>query len=266
VTRDKNYIKIAGLDLRPMDFNREKDLNSFIEGIREVKGHDCTKLYIDNQRELKVELLQSIGLNTGLQVFTGENTREKYLPIIIEKIFKLQNDRLEGKEILIVCEDKEKIKNLIKLLSRKYGLISIVGCREEDREDIYQYALEEIGLSLFFPLTIDEIIGNYSIIINYMDLEGETFSKKKRNCVVFDFGTGHNPKSERKPSYIRDLAFILEKTQIGKDNWIGKTINSSAYDALSLGNYYGKILLFTGKDYYSAKEYLNTYIKVKGSF
>ncbi|MCK9444230.1 MAG: hypothetical protein M0Q14_06865 [Tissierellaceae bacterium] len=249
-----------------MDLDREKDLNYLIKGIKEIKGQDCTRLYMEGQERINEDILKHIGKDTGLQINTGENIRKKYLPIIIEKILNLEKGNRESKEILIICHDKEKIKDLIREISKRFGLITVFGCQGDDEEELYDYVLEEIGLSLFLPTTIEAIMGNYSIIVNYSEHKGVDISKKKKNCLVFDFGSKNITHREKGTGYITDFGFTLKKTNIGRNKWMDEVISSAAFESLLEENYTGEILFFVGNDPYSTREYINTYIKVKGRF
>lgn len=266
IEKDKIHIKICGLNLRPMDLDGKKDLSHLINGIKEIKGHDCTRLYMEGQERIKEDILKHIGRGTGLQIYTGENIRKKYLPIIIEKILNLEKGNSESKEILIICHDKEKVKDLIREMSKRFGLITVFGCQGEDEEELYDYVLEEIGLSLFLPRTIEAIMGNYSIIVNYSEYKDVDFSKKRSNCLVFDFVPKDTTHKKKSMGRITDFGFTLKKTNIGKNKWINEVLSSAAFESLLEKNYTGEILFFVGNDPYSTREYINTYIKVKGRF
>lgn len=257
--------KIAGINMKPIEFNDEKELEKYIIGIRNIKTENCTNLYIEDHRYIPDEILEYIENTLDMNISKGISIKISQIPLIIKKIYTLLREDLGEKEVLILCKDKEILKKIIKGVSKDLKLITAVGYDDKYENEIYEYILEETGLSLFCSSNINKILGNYSIIINLMKDFNLDIDKIKRNCLFFDFsGKSLVKKEERKFNKIGDFVFQLEDTDINKIKWIEKDIHSDLYESLN-GNCKKEIsYLSCGNDYYTIEEYVNLFIKHRG--
>jgi hypothetical protein len=257
--------KIAGINIKPIEFNDEKELEKYIIGIRNIKTENCTNLYIEDHKYISDEILEYIENTLDMNISKGISTKIFHVPLIIKKIYTLLREDLGEKEVLILSEDKEILKKIIKGVSKDLKLITAIGYDNKYENEIYEYILEETGLSLFCSSNINKILGNYSIIINLMKDFNLDIEKIKRNCLIFDFSRESLAKKEaRKSNKIGDFVFQLEDTDINKMKWIEKDVHSDLYESLN-GNCEKDIsYLSCENDYYTIGEYVNLFMKHRG--
>lgn len=198
-----------------------------------------------------------------MKIPDGEDIKITNLPLVMKTICNLMKDSLDEKEILVICDKKERTKRIIKVISKDVRFITAIGC-EKDNDEIYEHILEETGLSLFFPSNIDRILENYSIIINLIDNLDLDFSKVKRNCIVFDFGQGNVYK--KTPPFIKDFAFDLNDLGIKENILIKNKVFSNLAEALTNDKNKNVKYLYSERNFFSIKDYVNLFIKVKGKF
>lgn len=237
-----------------------------MKAIKEIKEVEDTNLYIEGQEYFKQDVLDYIEEMVDMKISNGEDTKIKYLPMIMKDIFKSMKDSLEEKEVLVICDDKEKSKKIIKGISKDAVFITAIGCNKDEQEEIYDYILEEVGLSLFYPSNINRVLENYSLIINFTDNIKYDFSRTRRNCVFFDFGFGNNIGNRKKFPIIKDIGFSLKDLGLNETKWLDKVVKASVREALEEKNGQSKVYLYIDNDYYLIKDYINLFIKVKGHF
>ena len=221
-----------------------------------MKAKDYSKLYIEGQENIPEQILGQISKATNLSVYNGIDTRIEYLPIVIDKIYKNLKEDLIKKEVLIICDDKEIIFKTMKSISKNVVFISQTGCNKDEEKEIYDYILEEYGISLFFPNNIEKTINNYSIIINFLDKINFDISRIKKNSIIFDFSKDNDIWIDKGISAINDFIFNINNFQI----------NTILLESLDIDIYQEDMLLSVNRENYSIKKYINSYIKMKGQF
>lgn len=265
IIRDDNIIgKVAGINLKTVDFNEANDINSYIKTIEKLPMEGYTRLYIEGMEEFDEKIRFKIEEELGLKILDGRNTKFDNLSFVLGKIYDYLKDSLEEKEVLIVSNDKEVTKNTIKEIGKVAKLITITGCNKEENEEIYEDIFEEIGLSIFCPNKIEKIIGNYSIIVNLMDNGELDFSGVRKSLIIFNFSRCEIPNRNNRLAIIEDFGFELKDIGIKKNKWINNKISTSLYEGL-LGTKPQKIrYIYSKNQYYSIKDYVNLNLMVKG--
>lgn len=260
IIKDKDIIgKIVGINMKPIEFNDEKELERYIIGIRNIKTEDCTKLYIEDHESIPDEILEYIEDALGMDIPTGISIKLNHIPLVVKKIYSLLEEDLGQKEVLILSDDKEVLRNTIKGISKDFKLITAIGYDNKYENEIYEYILEETGLSLFYSSNINKILGNYSVIINLINDFNLDFSKIKRNCLIFDFSKGFIIKDNT----IED--FIFELKDMNEVKWIENKVASNLYECLKTDDKEEIPYLQCGNDYYTVGEYINRFIKLRGN-
>lgn len=257
-------VVIAGINIKPIDFNNKGDLNKFLEGIKGVLTEEVTGIYIEGQERLNISVLRYIEENINVKVFYGEDIKIKYLPFVMKKIYEVLKDNLEEKEVLILDDNIDRIKKTIKLISKYVAYITVMGLKEQEQNELYNYVLEETGISLFYPNNIERIAGNYSITINFIDNVDYLFSKLKKPSLVFDFSCGEHERLKNRPPLIKDFYFILDTLK--EKLIINPQISSSLFEALYLTQYDGDILLYVEGEFYTIRSYIDNFLKIRGRF
>lgn len=266
IMREEEIIgKIAGINLKHIDFSDEYKLNEYLNAIIKLKGEDYTKLFIEGYDKLGKEIKDYIQEFTNMKILDGEETRINNLSSVIKHIYNLSQENLDEKEILVICDDKEKTKRIIKEISKDVRFVTAIGC-EKYNDEIYEYILEETGLSLFYPTNIDRILENYSMIINFMDNLCIDFTRARRNSIVFDFRKENFFGNKKRTPFIEDFAFNLKDLGINENRFIENKISSNLFEAIIDDRKEEIKYLYSEGKYYSIEDYVNLFVKVKGKF
>lgn len=168
------------------------------------------------------------------------------------------------KEVLILCNDKEKVKEVIKNLAKEIKFITVYGFNEEEGEELYDYILDEIGLSIFHTKDFYNIIDNYDIIINFLDKINLKNVIKKKKSIVFDFTSNEN-----RQYFIKDCGYDLKDLSISNTKWFNSIINTQIFKFLlenNKNNINPKYIITKSNNCYTIKEYIDLFIKIKGRF
>lgn len=259
-------IIVTGINVKAIDFDNNAQLDKYLEGIKEIITEEVSGIYIEGQEGLNGDILKYIEETINIKMFYGEDIKIKFLPIILKKTYRILKDNLEEKEILILDDNKERIKKTIKEISKYLGYISVIGLDRDQQDDLYDYILEETGISIFYPLNVDKIAGNYSIVVNFLDDVDYIFNKLRRNSLVFDFSNIEHESINNRPPYIQDFYFIFEGIEVEGRKIVNTKISSSLFEALSLGEYKGDILLYGDGKHYFLRNYIDNFVKIKGRF
>lgn len=259
---DKTIGKVAGINLKPVDLRDEKDLHKYIKAIENLKNEEYNRLYMEGQEDIDDQILDYLQEALSLEILNGRDLRIKSLPLAMRMIYGYLKENLEDREVLVLCDQKDTVKEVIKEISKDVKLITITGCSPEENEEIYDYVFEEVGLSVFYPSKIEKVIGNYSIIINFMDSSKFDFSRVRRNSILFNFSNYHILDNNRL-AVIEDFGFDLRDIGI-RSKWINSKISTTLYENL-LGREYQELkYLYCKNQYYLIKDYISLYLKVKG--
>lgn len=259
--------KIAGVNIKPVDFNCKKSLEKYIMEIRKLGIENFHNIYLEEINYIPKEALGYMEEGLNLKICKNAYTNISYIPMVIKEIYEKLNQNLQDKEVLIISRDKEITKKTIKLISKDLKFITNIGCSIEDNEEIYNYIFEETGLSLFNSSDINRIIGRYSILINFTEGFRLETSKVRRNAIVFNFSFMNRPDFKDSNNIIHsinDFGFKIEDLSIHKNKWIDDKINSTLYESLNGGISGNVEFLYLGNEVYSIEDYVRFFIKLKG--
>lgn len=262
--RDVVIGEIGAINLKSIDFNKEDDLNNFIKSIEEIKNENCERIFIEGYENLDIKVLNKLKRDVKLFTESGEFNRLTDFTFAIKKIFSILNEDLKNKEVLILCNDFEKTKNMIKQVAKEISFITVYGLDEEVGEELYQFILEEIGLSIFNAKNYHNIIENYNIIINYLDELNLEKLNTKQNSIIFDFTT-----NKGKSQAIKDYGYDLKDMNIKKSKWLNSVVDTGMIEFVlgeSIDNIKPKYVITADNNYYIFEEYIDLFIKIKGKF
>lgn len=258
--------KVAGINIKPIDFEDESDLKHFIKAIEKLKIDNYERLFIEGNENINKEKADYIQKVLNLTMDDGEYVRLQYLPFVIKEIIKNMKSNLQEKEILIISHDKEMTKEIIESISSDFSFITTTGCDQSEHEEIYKYILERTGLSLFYSSNVDRIVENYSIIINLIDNIKLDYSRIRKNCIIFDFSKNSSLSNRKRPPVINDFAFDINELEINNTEWISNRVDSGLYSSLCEKQKHKVRYLLSGKEYFSIKDYMEYFIRIKGKF
>lgn len=264
ITKDNiQVVKIAGINLKPMDSVNLKHSEAFIESILRLKDEKDAKVYIEDSNKFTRDFIKAIEESTGLIFSSGDNIRMQNISTLIKEVYKGLGRDHNSVDTLIICDNKEKIIDTIKQLSSEINFFTIVGLEEDLKDEVYYEVLEYTGVSIFQPKNIDKIMKNYGTIINYND---EVYIDKlniRNQCVIIDFSRNKPLKSlintKKNVFYVEDIFF---KTDL-ESKWIDPYINPELCEGLGLmDSSFSKI--YVDNKLHSLKKYINSEIKIKG--
>lgn len=262
VMNEGNVIgRVAGVNLKELDFSNEEDCDLFINGIESVKEEGDLNIYIENLESLPEEVLKEVENRTNLKFCSGDDIRIGNLPILIREIYGSLARDINSTDTLIICDDKCIILEIIELLKDTINFFTIYGISDDKKEYFYDEVFINTGISIFQPKSIQRIIKNYGTIINFsdeIDLDKFDFSN---HSVIIDF-------SDYKPLKIfqnrkLDIFYIEDinlKSNINS-NWIGEFVNPDVFATIDGRDSVLK-QIYTKDSYYFIDDYIGK-IKVR---
>ncbi len=205
-------------------------VENLIFGIEKIKEKSMASLIIEDLHllnKIDIELIES---RTKLKVLNGIKVLVCFLPLVLNNIYKILNEDLKQKEILIIGDDEELTKEVIESLHKEVRFITLVGDYENSIESISKYILEKTGLSVFYSKNILKILKNYSIIINLKIKTCIDMSQLRRKAIVFDFSIGKvfskSIDRRKEALIIEDFMFKANDLNIRENEWMGYLVSS----------------------------------------
>lgn len=266
--KDNIIGKIAGINTKAIKYSCEKELEEYIIGIKRLGLENFNRLYLEEHRNISRETINYMEKKLGLVISLDEDTKITQIPLVVNNIYSVLKEELDNKEVLVISKNKETSKKVIKEIAKVNKFITTLGCNAEDSEEVYQYVLEETGLSLFTSSNIDKILGRYSIIINMTDDFKIESSKIKKNAIIFKLNKENDlnyEKSNNSGLYnIKHFGFDLKELGVTSNKWLNPIVDLELYSLIN-GESCGKIkYLYIENNWYNIKEYVNSFLRLKG--
>lgn len=255
--------EIAGINLKPINFLDERQLELYIKGILKIKSEDDYYIYIEESEDIPLKVLNYMEDSTGLKFNTGDKTRIFNIPYIIKGVFNALNQDYNSKDTLIICNDSTKLKYSIEILSEFINFITVYGVDKSIKDEIYTEILDTTGISIFQPNNLDKVIKNYGIIINFNDILDFNLSGIRNDALILDFSRKKHLKdlsNNKKNIIIEEVGFDIGM----KNSWILEPVNSSLLEGLDRQNQLIFSQVFTRNDFYFIKDFIDTEIKLRG--
>jgi hypothetical protein len=222
--------KVGGIILNSTNMEKEELVEKLIFGIEKINEDSIDTLIIEELSLLSKEDIQLIQKRTKLKVLDGKKVLIFFLPIVLNRIYKGLKEDLKDKEVLILGDEEETIKEVIEALHKEVRFVTLVGANKDSIESISKYILEKTGLSLFTSKNIDKILANYSIIINLKDNNYIDINRVKKEALVFDLSIGKilykTIKNKRRPIVIEEFIFKIDM----ETRWIESLVYSHVYE------------------------------------
>lgn len=225
---------MGGVVLNSSNVDKECLVEEIIFGIEKIKEEGMNSLIIEDLHLLNRVNMELIESRTKLKVLNGVKVLVYFLPLVLNNIYKILNEDLKEKEVLVIGDDEELTKEVIESLHKEIRFITLVGDYENSIENISRYILEKTGLSVFYSKDIHKILKNYSIIINLKSKICIDVNQLRRKAVVFDFSIEKalNKSTNRKKEVliIEDFIFKSNNLNIKQNEWIEYLIPSYTYE------------------------------------
>lgn len=252
---------VMGNNLKEIDFFCENEIGTFIENVHKLELNNLSKLYIEGCDSFNSEILSQIKKAGKYSILTGDNIRIKNLGLLLERISKLLNRQVYKNDLLIVCDDKARLLEIIKTLPKELNCIASLGILEDD---LYEDILKETGVSIYEPRRMEKAIKNFNIIINFSERTLLDISNIRNQGLVIDYSSNKTlqevTKLNKSIVYIEDLYFPSKLNS----KWIEKFISSRLYETIYPGKIeeFGKI--YSQASHFYLDEYINSKIKIRG--
>lgn len=260
--------QIVGINLKELDFNNEKNLEEYILGILKIKSNDTNKLYIEDCHDLSNEIIKKVEEKTSMKIPTGKWIRRNNLPVVINEYFNSFGEDILEQELLLISNNKEETIETIRILSKHFKFITLIGALEEEKEEIYMKILDLTGLSIFQPNSIEKRIKSYDVIINLAEETDIKVYGIKRKTLVIDFSNNKPLKSMENTrisdTIIEDLCFRTLDLGIRESGWLKDKISSDLFEGLNIKDNHKFYQIFVGKEYCFMKDYGSYHLKTIG--
>lgn len=252
---------IIGNNIKEIDFNDHKEVTNFVANIYKLNLKDVATIYIEGCDEFNWDTLNDIENKSGYEFSTGDRIKIQNIEKFLIKISKLLNRELCKNDLLIVCNHKDRLTEIIKILPKELNCIANIGVAEEN---LYEDILNETGVSIYEPYIIEKAIKNFHIIINYCEEALFDISKIRNQGVVLDFSKNKSLKETEKLNkniiYIEDFNFITKLESKFIDKYMSSRLYESIYDS-EVGEFRQ---VYTQESYVYLDEYINMKIKRRG--
>lgn len=196
-SNEKIIGKGIGLFTDYNNISKEEYINGLTK-ISKIKSDKDKFLVLDKLQLLNYEDIEYIEGKTGLEVIDGKDVKVYFLTYVLKKIYRLLNEELTKKEILIISDGSPKTYELIFKLSKEVSFLTVIGEDEEKVKQISEKIYKDTGLSIFCAKNIDKILTNYNIIINLRDEIILDLKNLRSKPIVFDLSLEKNLSSEIK--------------------------------------------------------------------
>lgn len=258
-----NLAKVVGINLKPVNFSEESQLEQFTKGILKIKSEEDSHIYIEESRSISIEALDYIEANTGLKFNTGDNIRIFNIPFIIKDIYHVLNKDYNSKDTLIICSDINKLKLLVTTLSEHINFITVHGIDKSIKDEVYEDIFDTTGISIFQPNNLDKVIRNYGTIINFNEILDFNLSNIRNDALILDFSRKKPLRklpNNKKNIIIEEIGF-----KIGiKSSWILEPIDANLLEGFDSKSEKRFSQVFTKNDFYFIRDFINTEIKLSG--
>ncbi|MBC8591253.1 hypothetical protein [Wansuia hejianensis] len=267
ITKEEHVIgDVAGINLKPIDYKNPDKVDKLISSILKIKDEKHNLIYMEEINLMDYEIISAIEKGTSLKFPKGLDISLYNLPIILKEIFDKNNMEGIKKEVLIICQYKEMVYNIVNFISHMFKFISVIGIPENEKEEVYEAILKDTGISIFQPKNIDRNIRNYDIIIN---LSNELLVKViniKRKSIVIDFSITKPFKSMDNPMVITDISLDITDSSIRDNDLIEDEISSRLYEGIFKNEHRTFCRLYSKNNLYNVEELANRQFQIKGEF
>lgn len=261
---DKVLGKVVGLNIKPIDFSNSIQVERYIENIMKIKSNEDEKIYLEDYESIPLDIMDYITKKTELKFITGDNTRILNIPNIIQEVHKVLKQDYSSKDTLIVCSDINILKDIIDVLSEYIKFITVVGIDKDIKEEVYGEILDSTGISIFQPKSLEKIIKNYGIIINFNDIIDFDIKTIRNEALILDFSKS-KPfdalNNLKKNIVIKEINFELD---LDCNHWLDKRVNASLLESLNQHEGQKFKQIKTKNDFYFINDFISREIKWRG--
>ncbi|HHV39131.1 MAG TPA: hypothetical protein GXX70_06555 [Tepidimicrobium sp.] len=259
---------VGGIFLKESNIKRDQVLEKLVRGIEVLKQSNTHNLILDELYLFNGDDIRYIENKTGLQVIRGRKVISAFIIPVLEEIHLNLGQELGDKEVLILGNCGELTKDIIETICTKVRFITLAGENNGSIENLIDEVFNSIGLSIFYSRKVEDILPNYSIIINLGEDISIDLNKIKERAIVFDFSLDNIVNKlmldGSRPRAIEDFIFRCNPLSIGDIRWIEDLLPSYVYEYFyPKGSAEIEKLNIAGK-LYDIEEYVSLYLRDRG--
>lgn len=259
---------VGGIFLKKSNIYKEELIERLVMGIESIKLEDTHSLILEELYLFNKDDIEFIENRTGLQVIEGIDVIVAFVGRVLEDIYRILEDDLRNKEVLIIGNYGDLTQNIIKAICTKVRFVTLIGDYNNDIEDLIIEVLEKTGLSIFYSKSIEKILPNYSIIINLDENPDIDISKIRKQVIMFDLSTkGAMNKlmmNGKGPKAIEDFIFQLNQENIKENQWIEDLMPSYVYEYFYPTESAKLKKICVGGNLYNIEDFADYYVKDRG--
>lgn len=191
-SKDDNLLKGYGVGvfITQKDYTKEEYLSKIIKSINLLGIEDATNLIIEDVNSLNIEEINELERSCKLKVLTGRNIASKYIPYVLKEIYKLRNQRLNEKEILIISDDTYLTENAALDIAKNSNYLTILSKDINFSKNLRMELLQKTGLSLQLMTNLDRKINRFDVIVNLAANAQFNIGDVKIRSLIIDLGIG----------------------------------------------------------------------------
>jgi len=225
--------KVVGINLKRIDFTKEAQLNSFVDGLNQIKSGNDKAIYISDNHKMPQDVKDYIESETELVFLSGENIRLYNIQYILKELVLNLGSYFTPSDTLIVCNHKDLLIKIITNLADYINFFTVVGIEDSIKEEVYEEVFQSTGISIFQPKNINKIIKNYGVIINFSDQNYFQPKEIRNKSIIIDYSKGKTLKyfedKKKELIYIEDINLAHN---IKNNTYLNKFISPELFEAI----------------------------------
>jgi len=155
-----------------------------------IKTDEIKYLIIERIHVLSQEDIREIENKCGLKVLDGRNEIIEQTPYVLKEIYRLRNQLLNEKEILIISDDTYLTEKLTIDIAKYLRFLTIYSKDKDFTWELVKKTLIETGLSLQSIERLDNTLHKFEIIINMSSNVKLDTHNIKKGAIIIDVSIG----------------------------------------------------------------------------
>lgn len=175
----------AGFFTTYKNLSKAEYLSRLTESINLLKTEDMKSLITERIHTFTQEDIKEIENNSGLKILDGRNEIINSIPYVLKELFRLKNQLINEKEILIISDDTYLTEKIAINIAKDLSFLTIMSKNMVFCEKLMNKILNETGLSLQLSTKLDKSVQNFDVVINMAsDVELDAYNIKRRAIIV----------------------------------------------------------------------------------
>lgn len=254
---------ICGVNLKPLNYSDEKELEEYINKIRQVMEDEYKKIYIEEEIPIDIRKKIKKGLSMGETNFM--DIRIYNIPYILEGLITSFKGEMTKEELLIISNNKDECLRIIDGVFNSFSFISVLGLNEGDGESLYEEVLEATGISVYLPHYNNISLRRYGLIINTLDNLSIDLTDIKKKAIIMDYSQV-KPFAGINRYVIEDISLNIGDLGLDENPWIGNEIDSDLFTSLFKKERQKFCRIYKNDSLLTINDFINQEFKIKGDY